>query len=171
MSASVTKMPTGQLILSRIIYFTDMQHSDSHEIPVGVAAEAKLGGLWAVGLALRPGFTETELASMGSIARSLLTNPISTLWPELKSIFDAAAPGCALKEFGSSHTGSLSVFAPVSLEVPRQWLLQSDPKKLKTAVADRMKVAMVDAYYDQLFPSQIGTVEDPAVEEAFHKAA
>jgi hypothetical protein len=169
--ASVKKMPAGQLILSRIVYFTDMQHSDSREIPVGVAAEAKLDGLCAVGVALRPAFTESELAGMGPIGRSLLTSPISVLWPELKLIFKTAAPGCALKEFGERHTGSLSVFAPSSLSVPRQWLLQSDQKKLEAAVMDGMKATMIEAYYEQLFPSRIGVVDDPAVEEDFHKAA
>ena len=171
MPASVIRMPTGKLILSRIVYLTDMQHSDSREIPIGVAAEATLDRLCAIGVALRPGFSKLELADMGPIARRLLEKPISTLWPELKSIFEKSAPGCALTEFGERHTGSLSVFAPESLQVPRQWLLQSDPKKLEIAVIDRMKVAMIDAYYEQLFPSRIGKVEDPTVKEAFHKAA
>jgi hypothetical protein len=164
-------MPTGKLILSRIIYFTDMQHSDSHEIPIGVAAEAKLDGLCAIGVALRPSFTEAELANIGPIARGLLTSPVSSLWPELKSIFETAEPGCALMEFGQRHTGSLSVFAPTPLAVPRQWLLQTDQKKLKSAVIESMKATMIEAYYEQLFPSRIGVVEDPAVADAFHRAA
>jgi hypothetical protein len=169
--ASVIKMPTGKLSMSRIVYFTDMQHSDSHEIPIGVAAEATLDGLSAIGVALRPGFSQFELDGMGPIGRQLLDKPVSTLWPELKAIFEEASPGHALELFGQRHSGSLSVFSPAALPVPRQWLLQPDSKKLATVVADRMKVAMIDAYYDQLFPSRIGTVADPAVEEAHHKAA
>jgi hypothetical protein len=171
MSASVMKMPTGQLLMSRIIYFSDMQHSDCPEIPIGVAAEATLNGLCAIGVALRPGFTAAELALMGTIARSRLEHPISTLWPELKAIFEKSAPGCALKEFGERHAGSLSVFAPVQMQVPRQWLLQPDPNKIKTIVVDRMKVAMIDAYYEQLFPARNGVVDDPTVKEASYKAA
>jgi hypothetical protein len=59
-------------------------------------------------------------------------------------------------------------FNPISpLSVPRQWLLQSDQKKLEAAVMDGMKATMIEAYYEQLFPSRIGVVEDPAVEKIF----
>jgi hypothetical protein len=170
MAASLSRIPSATLILSRIVYFTDMQHLDSHEIPVGVAAEATLDGLCAIGVALRPGFTSAELSEMGPSARQLLAKPIATLWPELKTIFKRAAPGQALARFGQHHTSSLSIFSPISLPVPRQWVL-ADETKREEVVLSRLKVTLVDSYYELLFPPRSEAVDEPAIEEAIQTAA
>jgi hypothetical protein len=171
-SENVMKMPIGRFRLSRIIYLTDMQHSDSHEIPIGIVGEATLDRLRAIGIAVRPHFADAEFAAMGPIARKRLKRPMDALWPELKAIFDNSnsGAGSVLDEFASRHFGSLSVFAPADVKVPRHWLLENDDKKLKASVAERMKVTLIDSYYELFFPPR-SPVEDPSFEEAVRRAA
>ncbi|MFI5012715.1 MAG: hypothetical protein ACHQAY_10230 [Hyphomicrobiales bacterium] len=170
MSEKVMKMPTGSFRLSRIIYLTDMQHSDSHEIPIGVVGEATLDRLRAIGIAVRPHFAGAELAAMGPIARKRFKSPMDALWPELKAAFDSSSSESVLDEFASRHFGSLSVFAPSDVKVPRQWLLETDNKKLKESVTERMRVTLIDSYYELFFPPR-SPIEDPSFEEASKRAA
>lgn len=161
----VMRLPTGRLRVSRIVYFSDLQHSDTREIPVGVIAEATLTTLRAIGAALRPAFMAEEAALMGPIMRDLLKDPMEALWPEILEALKNAEPGRAIEQLSAKHTGSLSVLAPMTIEVPRQWLLERDEQKLRTLVSDRISVTLTDEYFKLLFPPRGGNdgVDDPTV--------
>lgn len=160
-------MPMGQLRISRIVYFTNLQRTDSLEIPVGLAGEVTLPSLRAICMALRPSFSAEERGLMGPLMRDLLGDPRKALWPEFADIFEHSKPGEALDLFAGRHTASLSVLAPGPHEVPRQWLLERDTDRLSIIVGDRMKVILTDEYFNFLFPPRGDgpAVEDPMVEE------
>jgi hypothetical protein len=69
------------LRISRIVYFTDLIHIDSRELPVGIVAEITLPDLRGIETALRPSFTDAELALRGPRVRKLLVSPNDYLWP------------------------------------------------------------------------------------------
>lgn len=164
---AVSRFPTGRLRISRIVYFTDLQRTDSRELPIGVVAEAALSSLRAVGTALRPNFTQVELAMMGPLMREILSSPTDALWPEIVEIFETGEPGRTLDLFAQRHASSLSVLAPVPLEVPRRWLLERDDDRLEEIVRDRMRVHLTDEYFKYLFPPRNDgpATDDPTVEE------
>lgn len=170
-TGTVLRLPTGQLRVSRIVYFTDMIHSDTRELPVGVVAEVTLPSLRGIGTALRPVFSEAELAMMGPTARGILSNAMAVLWPAMKDAFGASQPGGALALLMSRFSSSISVLAPSTLDVPRQWLLKRDPAELKTLVRDRLRVTLTDEYFKFLFPPREDGVADPDVEEEMKEAA
>jgi hypothetical protein len=168
---TVSRLPTGRLRISRIIYFTNLQRTDSREIVVGVAGEVTLTSLRAIGTALRPSFSADELGLMGSFMRKFLASPTDALWPEIVEIFKDSEPGAALSLFASRHASSLSVLEPAPLDVPRQWLLERDPVRLEKIVRDRLKVILTDEYFKLLFPPRDDgpTVDEPDVEEVITK--
>ena len=168
---TVSRLPTGRLRVSRIVYFSDLQHMDSRELPVGVVGEVTLHGMHAIGTALRPSFMDSELALMGPMMRDILMCPSDTLWPEMVEIFKQSEPGLALDQFAARHSSSLSVLTPVPLEVPRQWLLEQEMKKLLDLVRERMKVTLIDEYFSFLFPPRGPGVDDPTVKEMVTKIA
>src|SRR5882672_5838134 len=102
----MSRFPTGRLRLSRIVYFSDLQHMDSREVPVGVVGEVTLPSLRAIGTALRPSFSAQELALMGPLLREILSSPIAKLWPEMVEVFESGKPGCALDLFAARHASS-----------------------------------------------------------------
>jgi hypothetical protein len=155
-------MPTAILRLSRVVYFTDMQHSDAREIPIGVVAEANLDHVLAIGAAMRPSLTADDLDVLGPAARKILANPMDSFWPEIEEIFNSAEAGQALNEFARRHTSSLSVLAPVTLDAPRRWLLETDTSLLINIVKDRLGTVLEDEYYRFLFPPR-GPVAAPLV--------
>jgi len=159
----IVRFPTGMLRVSRIVYFTDLQHADSKEIPVGVIAEVTLPTLHAIGTALRPGFHDSELALMGPIMRDLLRKPMDYLWPEIVAALNNSEPGRALEQLGQQYHSSLSIFAPASIDVPRQWLLERADEKLWELVEHRTRVTLEDEYFKFLFPPRDG-VDDPNVD-------
>jgi hypothetical protein len=169
----VSRFPTGRLRISRVVYFTNLQRTDSREIPVGVVGEVTLSGLRGVGTAFRPSFSTDELALMGPLMRDILTHPSDVLWPEFLEIFKTREPGAALDLFAQRHASSLSVLAPTPLDVPRQWLLERDNTRLQEIVRDRIKVILTDEYFKFLFPPRGDgqTVDDPTVEERVAKLA
>jgi hypothetical protein len=164
---AVSRFPMGQLRISRVVYFTNLQHTDSLEIPVGVVGEVTLASLRGVCTALRPAFSPEELGLMGPLMRDFLADPIKALWPEIVDIFEHSGPGEALDQFASRHRASLSVLAPGPREVPRQWLLERDVDRLNGIVGDRMKAILTDEYFNFLFPPRDDgpAVDDPMVEE------
>jgi hypothetical protein len=168
---TVLKLPTGQLRVSRIVYFTDLIHSDSRELPIGVVAEVNLPLLRGLGTALRPDLPEAELALMGPVARDILTNPIEGLWPKMKEVFIASRPGAALACLMERYSSSISILAPEALEVPRQWLVKRDPRELSAIVRGRLHVTLTDEYFKYLFPPREDGVPDPAIEEDMAEAA
>jgi hypothetical protein len=170
--AEVSRFPTGRLRVSRIIYFSDLQHMDSREIPVGVVGEVTLPTLRAIGTALRPNFGQAELAIMGPMMREILSRPMDALWPEMVEVFEKGEPGRALDLFAARHCSSLSVLSPAQLEVPRQWLLEKDNEKLAHVVKERMKVTLNDEYFSFLFPPRDGPgVDDPSIKEKVTRIA
>jgi hypothetical protein len=88
--AQITRLPTGQIRVSRIIYITDMLRSDTREIPVGVIGEITLPTLLGIGTAIRPAFTDIELSLMGPTARAIVTAPREKLWPSVKESLTVA---------------------------------------------------------------------------------
>lgn len=168
----VLRMPTGRLRLSRMVYFSDLQRSDSREIPVGVVGEVALHPLRAIGIAVRPSFTEAELDLMGPTMRAFLRSPIDTLWPEMIAAFEDSATKSPLDAFAAHHASSFSVLAPEDHNVPLQWLLQKNSEKLSELVGDRMKVLLVDEYFKLLFPPRDPNgIDEPDVEERIGKLA
>jgi hypothetical protein len=167
---NLLRLPTGQLRVSRIVYFTDLIHSDSREFPVGVVAEVNLPLLRGLGTALRPDFPESELAMMGPTAREILTNPMGGLWPNMKEAFSAAGPGATLARLMERYSSSISILAPCTLDVPRQWLIKRDMKELTEIVRERLKVTVTDEYFKYLFPPREDGVTDPAIEEDMEEA-
>jgi hypothetical protein len=105
----VMRFPTGQLRISRIVYFTDLIHSDTREISIGVVAEVTLPSLRAIGTALRPSLSEIEMGLMGSIAREILAEPMRGLWPSMEWAFGNSASGQALELLASRYASSISV--------------------------------------------------------------
>lgn len=169
---AVSRFPTGRLRVSRIVYISDLQHSDSRELPVGVVGEVILSSMGAIGTALRPNFLKSELTLIGPMMREILESPIDTLWPEMLEVFEKGERGRALDSFAARHSTSLSVLAPAPLEVPRQWLLERDTTKLLQLVKDRMKVALIDEYFKLLFPPRGGpSIDDPTVREKVARIA
>ena len=83
--------------LARIVYFSDLRHSDSPIVPIGVVAEVTLDGLCGIGTALRPSLDESELNQLGPWMRDALRNPHDTLWPQMVNALTTARPG-----FGAS---------------------------------------------------------------------
>lgn len=164
---NVSRLPTGQLRIARVVYFTNLQRTDTLEIPVGVIGEVNLNSLRAIGTAFRPSFNADELALMGPVMRKILSRPSDVLWPEFRGIFKDCKPGLALDLFAQQHAASLSVLAPSPLDIPRQWLLERDVDRLEEIVRDRMKVTLTDEYFKFLFPPRDDgpTVDDPTVEE------
>jgi hypothetical protein len=162
---AVSRFPMGQLRISRVVYFTNLQRTDSLEIPVGVVGEVTLSSLRGIGTALRPAFSPEELDLMGPLMRDFLADPRKALWPEIVDIFENSKSGEALDLFASRHTASLSVLAPTPHEIPRQWLLERDPDRLGAIVGDRMKVILTDEYFNLLFPGDGTAVDDPMVDE------
>jgi len=163
---AVSRIPMGQLRISRVIYFTNLQRTDSLEIPVGVVGEVTLSSLRAVATALRPTFNPEELGLMGPLMRDFLADPRKALWPEIVKIFEHTNPGEALDLFASRHTSSLSVLAPGPHEVPRQWLLERDTDRLSDLVREGMKAILTDEYFKFLFPPRDdGAVAWPTIEE------
>jgi hypothetical protein len=59
---------------------------------------------------------------------------------------------------------------PNPLHVPRQWLLPHDYDALSQLVKDRMRVTLIDEYFNFLFPPRDGTVTDPNLEELLKAA-
>lgn len=166
----VMRFPTGRLRISRIVYFTDLQHTDSREIPVGVVGEVVLPTLRFIGTALRPSFGDTEAALMAPMMRDLLRRPTAALWPEIVDIFEHGEPGHTLELFAARHSSSLSVMAPRLVDVPRQWLLEQNRTRLDRLVTDRMKVYLTDEYFDFLYPPRDGPgIDDPTVKEEVKK--
>lgn len=168
---TVLRLPTGQLRVSRIVYFTDLIHSDTRELPVGVVAEVTLPLLQGIGTALRPEFSKAELAMMGPTARSMLSNAMGSLWPVMKRELEASEPGGALARLMARYSSSISVLAPFTVDVPRQWLIKRDRAELRTLVRDRLRVTLIDEYFKLLFPPREDGVTDPAVEEQMKGAA
>lgn len=168
---TVLRLPTGQLRVSRIVYFTDLIHSDSRELPVGVVAEVSLPSLRGISTALRPMFAKVDLEAMGPTARSILENPVEGLWPSMKQTFETSKPGAALARLTESYSSSISILAPFTLEVPRQWLLKRNPVELKALVRDRLKVVVTDEYFKFLFPPRENELTDPTVEQEMRAAA
>lgn len=170
---TVSRLPTGRLRISRVVYFTNLQRTDSLEIPVGVVGEVTLSNLRAIGTALRPSFNADELALMGPFMKDYLVKPTAALWPEIVDIFENSAPGATLDLFARRHASSLSVLAPALVDVPRQWLLERDADRLSQIVRDRMKVILTDEYFKFLFPPRDDgpSVDDPTVEEKVRKVA
>lgn len=168
---TVSRLPTGRLRISRVVYFTNLQRTDTLEIPVGVVAEVTLSTLRGIGTAFRPSFNADELALMGPLMKDILATPSDTLWPEFLEIFEGSAPGSALDLFASRHASSLSILSPAPFDVPRQWLLERDAARLEEIVRDRMKVILTDEYFKFLFPPRNDgpTVDEPTVEEAVAK--
>lgn len=163
MADAIMRFPTGMLRVSRIVYFTDLQHADSRELPIGVTAEVALPHLHAIGTALRPGFHEGDLELMGPTMRDLLRKPMDFLWPQMLEALNTTAPGRALEKLGERFHTSLSVFAPSTLDIPRQWLLAPDDEKLWPLVNNRLRIIMEDEYYKFLFPPRDG-IDEPSVE-------
>jgi hypothetical protein len=161
---AITRLPTGRLRLSRIVYFTDLQHTDSRELPIGVVAEVLLPSLHAIGTALRPGFSGAEMSMIGRMMRDSLAKPIDFLWPEILDAFKTSEPGRALDRFAARHSSSLAVLAPVQIETPRQWLVTTDEEKLLHLVKSRMQVTLVDQYFELMFPPR-EDVSEPNVRE------
>jgi hypothetical protein len=166
---TVSRLPTGRLRISRVVYFTDLQRTDSREIPVGVVGEVTLSSLRGVGSAFRPNFSEGELSLMGPFMKDFLAKPTQALWPEFLKIFESGEPSSsALDLFARRHASSLSVLAPEPVDVPRQWLLERDGARLVKIVRERMKVVLTDEYFKFLFPPRNDgpTADEPTVEEA-----
>jgi hypothetical protein len=169
---AVSRFPTGRLRVSRIVYFSDLHHADSREIAVGVVGEVTLSRMHAIGTAIRPNFSASEMSLMGPMMREILTRPIDTLWPEMVEAFEKGEPGRALDAFAGRHSSSLSVLTPTPLEVPRQWLLERDTEKLMQLVKARMKVTLIDEYFSFLFPPRGGPdIDEPTVKEKVSKIA
>jgi len=168
---AISRLPTGRLRISRVVYFTDLQHTDSREIPIGIVSEVMLSSLQGVGTALRPNFSDAELGLMGPFMRDVLANPTRTLWPEVVEIFQNTEPGSTLDVLAQRHASSLSVLAPTPLEVPRRWLLERDTARLAEIVRERMKVTLTDEYFKFLFPPRDDgpMAEEPVVEERVTK--
>lgn len=164
---TVSRFPTGRLRISRVVYFTNLQRTDSLEIPVGIVGEVTLSSIRAIGTAFRPIFSAGELELMGPLMKGFLANPTNALWPEIVGIFEDSEPGMALDLFAQRHTSSLSVLAPAPFDVPRQWLFERDAERLKEIVSDRLKVILTDEYFKFIFPPRNDgpTVDDPTVEE------
>ncbi len=160
---AIVRFPTGMLRVSRIVYFTDLQHADSRELPIGVTAEVTLPTLHAIGTALRPGFHDSELALMGPTMRDLLRRPMDFLWPQMLEALNVSAPGRALEALGEKFHTSLSVFAPATVDFPRQWLLAPQDEKLWPLVDARLRILMEDEYYKFLFPPRDG-IDQPTVD-------
>jgi hypothetical protein len=161
---TLVKVPVGQLRIARIVYFTDLIHSDSRELPVGIVAEVTLPDLRGIGTALRPGFPAAELAMMGPTARELLTSPTDYLWPICKDTFLASERGQTLDQLMALYSSSLSILAPATIEVPRQWLITSVERRTES-VEKRFRVTLEDEYYKFLFPPRETDPEVPTIEE------
>jgi hypothetical protein len=163
---TVNRFPTGRLRVSRVLYLTNLQRTDSLEIPVGIVGEATLPTLRAIASAFRPTFDAGELKLVGPLMRDVLKNPSAALWPEIVEIFEKSEPGIALDEFAQRHTSSLSVLAPEPIDVPRQWLLERSEDRLSEIVSDRMKTILTDEYFKLLFPPRDDSaVQPPRFEE------
>lgn len=164
MTDNVLRIPTGQLRLSRIVYLTDLLHSDSREIAIGVIAEVRVQELTGIAAALRPSLTQKELSKVGPAARKLLKRPLEGLWPHIKAAFAAAPPGAALDELSSKFASSLSVLSAKPLEIPRKWLLRP-ADTIQDAIANELRALVEREYFDFLFPNS--DVPDPAIDEQF----
>ena len=171
MASAVTRFPTGRLRLSRIVVFSDLQHADSHEIHIGVVAEVVLPTLRAIGTAVRSELPPHEQKLLGPILRRHMEKPIEHLWPEILEVFKGSAPGQALESLAERHASSLSVLAPRKLEVPRQWLIEKDEKRLSSLVKARIKVSLIDAYFELLFPPRGSNIAEPATKERVARLA
>jgi hypothetical protein len=168
----ITRFPSGHFRLARILYFTDLRHSDSLIIPIGVVAEVALDRLCGIGAALRPSLDESELSQLGPWMREALSSPYDALWPEMEKALKASAPGSALQVFSELHRSSLSVLAPLALDVPKQWLLERDPDRLQGIVSKRLDVTLTEQYYELLFPPRTDAAQlPPRVVEELRQAA
>jgi hypothetical protein len=169
---TVVRLPTGQLRVSRIVYFTDLLHADTREIPIGVVAEVTLPSLRGIGTALRPSLGEHDAALMGPAARKMLADPMAALWPAMTQALATTTAGRALDELCSHYASSISIMQPTPLDVPRQWLMETDQAKLTDLVRARMLVALTDEYWRFLFPPRADVVSDPPeTNEEITKAA
>jgi hypothetical protein len=165
---NIIRLPTGQLRIARVVYFTDLIHSDSRELPVGVIAEVALPDLTGIGTALRASFSAPEYELMGPTARGLLADPIEHFWPVILEEFERTPTGRTLERLLARYASSLSILAPETIEVPRQWLTgQQD----LDSVQRRFHVALEDEYYKFLFPPRETAPGIPAIQEEMKQAA
>jgi hypothetical protein len=158
---NIIQLPTGRLRIARVVYFTDLLHSDTRELHVGIIAEVSLPEVWGIGTALRQGFSEAELSLMGPTAREILTDPTEYLWPIVRNAFTASPPGQTLDHLLARYASSISILAPENLEVPRKWLVGAADME---SVEKRFRVTLEDEYYKFLFPSRD---DDAAAEPIF----
>jgi hypothetical protein len=71
----------------------------------------------------------------------------------------------------ASYSSSLSILAPVTLDVPRQWLFIHEPQRLRSIVEDRLRVTLTDEYFKFLFPPREAEPGEPSIEEEMREAA
>lgn len=169
MTATVLRLATGHLRVSRIVYLSDLLRSDSREIPIGVVVEARVDGLKGIGAALRPALSDDELALVGPIMRAKLQDPMPSLWPQIAGALFSECGSSPLDVLCSQFRSSLSMLAPKALSVPRQWLLDRPIEEMEEIVRDGMHSVLTNEYFDLLFPNP--STPDPRVDERLEKLA
>lgn len=169
MVGTVTRLPSGTLRISRVVYMTNLLHSDSREIPLGVVAEITLDGFQGIGAAFSPEVSIDDLDGVGPIAKKLVSDPMAGLWPKIEQTFDDAPAGQALNELCRQFSSSLSFLAPRPISMPRKWLRPRAIEKIEHMLRLEIPRLLEEEYFKTLFPS-LGDAE-PHIEELLKKVA
>ena len=155
--------PAVQLRRSRIVYLTDLVHSDSREIKLGIITEVLLPDLRGVCACLPSELPDDQLTKIGPMARNVLERPMDGLWPIIHEAFKSS-PGKALEALSARFMGSISILAPEPLELPKKWLLPRPANEIEEMVRKELPPLTEAEYFAFLFPASTD-IKDPDARE------
>ena len=163
---NISQIVQPSLRVARVVYYADIAHSNGRVIPLGIFGEIRLShGYGGLGLMARSALSDTELALVAPIFRSVLANPFNYLGTEFDLAWaHADMSNSALDFLTAKHSAALSVLASYQPAIERAWYrgLFRDPEvgaKLRSAISREF-----DALLAEIPPSgdPLTTGEAPA---------